>query len=336
MMDNWTQSKVKVPESHKIGRRAVDILRYKLPSSWIVQQSGQDSDYGIDLRVEVIKDGYHTGTDFNIQVKGTTIIPKKSKRWRVHLKRSTVSYLLNKISPTMIALCDIPTERVYYAWLQSAIDSITTKRTESATSFEIDFRDEILSDFEPRASQFLESYYKPIFLGLRNSAKIQHLTYGSFHVAQAFESLSHAFIMGLMSLLHEKGEIEISEPIQDSLPWAVTWATNVLCMFFPLFKKFMEIYEDKYFSEESLADQQLMQSYQELRTTVSSFLPVADIENERGPNIIDAGDDFLMVKSDAKIMWEKTPKTLDRLQALSAKLREIVFIAWKLEKRAKR
>jgi len=80
-MDNWKQSKIKIPESHIICREAVDILRVKLPHAWVVQPSGHDSDYGIDLRVEVVTNGHHTGTDFNIQVKGSSnIAPKKKKR----------------------------------------------------------------------------------------------------------------------------------------------------------------------------------------------------------------------------------------------------------------
>lgn len=332
-MDIWRQSNLKVPESHKIGWRAVEILRYKLPSSWPPPQpSGHDSDYGIDLRIEVVKNSYHTGTDFNVQIKGTNTIPKSAKRRRIRLKRSTVSYLLNKVSPTMLALCDVRTERVYYSWLQLAVEDLTTKRTESTITFEIDFSREISNDFEQRAIRFLESYYRPIFLGLRNPKKIQHLTYGSFQVAQVYEFLSKAYIMGWVSLLREAGQVEVSRSYQEGLPWAVTWSVNLMGMFFPLFKKFIEIYEEKYFSEESIADKQLMQLYQELRRTVSVFLPVVDIENQRGPNVIEAGD-FLIGRVNTQMMWEKSQETLDCLQALSEKLREIVFLAWNLEER---
>lgn len=332
-MDTRTESKAKIPEAHTTGRRAVDILRYKLPSSWITQPSGHDSDYGIDLRIEVVKDGTHLGTDFNIQVKGTYAIPRNSKKRRIYLKPSTLQYLLRKVSPTMLVLCDVQTERIHYTWLQPAIDSLTTRRTKNSISIEIDLRIELGSDFEQQSLRFLEAYYEPIFVGLKNPAKIQHLTYGSFQVAQAFEFLSNAHSLGLMSLLKEKGVIDLHEDNPDSLSWATTWAVNILGMFCMLFKKFMEIFENKYFSDESLADKQLIQLYEELRTTIGSFLPVAGLENEGGKDVVSAGD-FLVFKAlDLNTMWQRTPETLQRLQALSEKLRELVFLAWKIEKR---
>jgi hypothetical protein len=330
-MKAWLQSREKIPEGHTIGRRAVDILRYKLPRSWLTQPSGHDSDYGIDLHVEVVKDGSHTGTDFNVQVKGTSDIAESSKKRRIYLKQTTLSYLLNKVSPTILVLCDVQRERIYYTWLQVAIDSLTTRRTRNSISIEIDFGTELDSNFEERAIHFLEEYYGPIFIGLKNPAKIQHLTYGSFHVAQTFESLSYAYTLGLQSLLKERGAIYM-EQSSEELSWAATWAVQALGLFCPLFKKFLEIYEDKYFFAESVADKQLIQLYQELRTALNSFLPVADIENEGGKNVISAGD-FMLFKSDSRKLWEKSPEILYRLQALAEKLRELVLLAWKLEKR---
>jgi hypothetical protein len=326
------QSTGRIPDSHVTGRRAVDVLRYKLPASWIVHATGQDSDYGIDLRVEVVEDGAPTGTDFNVQVKGTTSIRKPSKAYRVYLKAGTISYLLRKVAPTLIVLCDVKSQRVYYAWLHLALELLTTRKTESGASVEIDFGVELDAGFEKRTASFLEDYYRPIVTGLRNPDKIRHLTSGALHAAQTYEFLANAYVMGLQSLLREKRAIEGGPEDQDALSWATTWAVNTLGMFLGLFRVFMQIYPTKYAEPENIGDQQLRDRYVEFRKSVSDYLPVAGIENEGGEGVVAAGD-FIVGRVNIKVMWEKSPETLQRLRARSEKLRELVLLAWKLEKR---
>ena len=62
-----------------------------------------------------------------------------------------------------------------------------------------------------------------------------------------------------------------------------------------------------------------------------TYLPVPGIEAQRGDDVIQAGD-FILGKVNMHTMWDRSMETMQRLQALNEKLRELVFLAWKLER----
>ena len=86
----------KRPESHVTGDRAVEVFVSQCDPEWIVNTVVKD--YGLDLRVEVTHDGFVTGEEFFVQVKGRTSIdtdreyPPRAPGWRSTTKHETIFF----------------------------------------------------------------------------------------------------------------------------------------------------------------------------------------------------------------------------------------------------
>lgn len=90
----------------------------------VVHPVAAGADFGIDLRVEIPQpDRTISGVDFNIQVKTFACLPDpRAGQLRPRPVRiETGVYWHAKISPTLIVICDLATNRAYYEWVHVAI-----------------------------------------------------------------------------------------------------------------------------------------------------------------------------------------------------------------------
>lgn len=103
------------PKSHVIGDQAVDIFIAACDPSWVI--SPVQKDYGLDLRIEVARDGYVTGEEFFVQIKGHSSVNGTALP-TAKVKQSTINYWLRKLAPTMVAVVDTTAQTVFYDWLE--------------------------------------------------------------------------------------------------------------------------------------------------------------------------------------------------------------------------
>jgi Domain of unknown function (DUF4365) len=95
---------------------AIQLFLGSCPKEWVA--SRVERDYGLDLRVEVSRNGEVTGEEFFVQVKGRQAA--KSKDVTVNISQPTINYWLGKIHPVMIVLVDLSRRLFWFDWLGNA------------------------------------------------------------------------------------------------------------------------------------------------------------------------------------------------------------------------
>lgn len=109
----------KRPRSHIAGEQAVRWFSDACPENWIV--SPIQPDYGLDLRVELVRGEEVTGEEFFVQVKGRS---KASAHFGdapvVHVPSTTINYWLGKLPPVLLVLVDLSREGFWFEWFEYA------------------------------------------------------------------------------------------------------------------------------------------------------------------------------------------------------------------------
>jgi hypothetical protein len=112
----------KRPESHVRGDLAVQAFVALCDPAWIVNPVVKD--YGLDLRVEITQNGFVTGEEFFVQIKGRAKIDADCEYPpRARVRQATINYWLGKLSPTLISAVDLSTGVLAFDWLQYAYDT---------------------------------------------------------------------------------------------------------------------------------------------------------------------------------------------------------------------
>lgn len=106
----------KRPASHVAADDAIQLFLASCPKEWVA--SPIERDYGLDLRIEVSRNGEVTGEEFFVQVKGRQAT--KSKDVTVRISQPTINYWLEKIHPVMIVLVDLSRRLFWFDWLENA------------------------------------------------------------------------------------------------------------------------------------------------------------------------------------------------------------------------
>ncbi len=139
-------------KSHRIGKKAVDIVKEKLPDHWVIREVNPD--YGVDLNIEVFEeetDGkcYTLGQYIYAQVKGTEspLIEesyKVNEVYNVEIKNKVlentsdekvIKYVIDTSSiltyekmgagmPILLFIVDLTIEEVYFICMNDYIDKI--------------------------------------------------------------------------------------------------------------------------------------------------------------------------------------------------------------------
>jgi hypothetical protein len=85
-------------------------------------------EFGIDGRVEMVRDGELTGIEFGVQVKTTSVGDRHAK---VSVKTSTASYWRSRISPTLMMVYDDAKDVLWAEWVHALL---TTADLDAATA----------------------------------------------------------------------------------------------------------------------------------------------------------------------------------------------------------
>ena len=109
----------KRPLAHVVGDAAVRLFVEACPREWVPAPLAPD--YGLDVRMEIVREGRVTGEEFAAQVKGRQRVhPRNDGSVTADAAHSTVNYWLGKLNPTMVVLADTSERRLWYGWLEHA------------------------------------------------------------------------------------------------------------------------------------------------------------------------------------------------------------------------
>jgi hypothetical protein len=153
------------PLAHVVGDEAVRLFVQMCPKEWVMAPLAPD--YGLDLRVELVRDGVVTSDEFVVQIKGRKRLPCATGYVTVRIRHSTVNYWLGKLQPTMIVAVDTERRRLWFGWLEHLYSDYP--RTFSSDG-EIDFR--LTSETSPEFGDHVSRYASNYFSRLRDDTTL--------------------------------------------------------------------------------------------------------------------------------------------------------------------
>lgn len=116
------------PPNHRTDTRAVRALLSLLPDDVIIRGL-DDTDYGIDLRVELFQGEEPTGNIAWIQVKGTTKTFDSTKEESYQLSKKTIAYAQKFQAPFFLIYASVPAPKmsqckpeIRFVWLQKYLE----------------------------------------------------------------------------------------------------------------------------------------------------------------------------------------------------------------------
>lgn len=149
------------PRAHVVGDTALRVFEVRCKRKWAINRS--QTDYGWDAIVTIAKrDEVHH--DFYAQVKGSDSpdYTNSGKQVSHPLRVSTVRWLLDKTTPSMLCVCDtgkkLGQEPIYWIWLQEAIKEISTKNPSWDTQEEVTFHVPCCQTLSPGSHEAIEEY----------------------------------------------------------------------------------------------------------------------------------------------------------------------------------
>lgn len=110
------------PESHETDTLARRKVPLAFPAAWEHRElTGRD--YGIDMIVEIFKNGNATGSSLTLQIKGTSKNISTAERLTYDVPVRTLIYSEMFIVPVLLVVCPVVSEQngFYYLWLQEYI-----------------------------------------------------------------------------------------------------------------------------------------------------------------------------------------------------------------------
>ncbi|QDT42546.1 hypothetical protein Pan241w_26310 [Gimesia alba] len=117
------------PRSHEIDTAARRKVPTALPDAWEHRES-TGRDYGIDMTIEIFKEGCSTGNQLELQIKGTEkLIDDKEDVYDFDMPVKSLRYIENHHYPVLLVICPVnrPTPMFYYVWLQDYIQVVLEK-----------------------------------------------------------------------------------------------------------------------------------------------------------------------------------------------------------------
>ena len=107
------------PPQHVTQTESFNILAQTIPSQWIIRDISPD--YGLDKSIEVVDGQKVTGKEVLVQVKGTNAIDLKDGYVSFNIEVDKLKYYLERESPVILTVVDIPTKKCYWLFVQEYI-----------------------------------------------------------------------------------------------------------------------------------------------------------------------------------------------------------------------
>lgn len=177
-MSNFPQR----PKSHINGDEAVRIFTSCCSPDWIV--SPVQPDYGLDLRIELVRNNQVTGEEFYVQIKGRQQIQTSDNQpVEIEISQSTINYWLGKLHPVLIVLVDVVQKRFWFDWLEYAYSEYPRSKDEqrnvSLTLGREGTKDSIINE----VPNYLAQYFTRLHADLGNLFESTQLTRVLLHVS---------------------------------------------------------------------------------------------------------------------------------------------------------
>jgi len=169
------------PAAHVVGDEAVRLFLAACPREWIPAPLA--ADYGLDVRLEIVREGRVTGEEFAVQVKGRNQVrPRADGLVTVRVEHSTVNYWLGKLTPTMVVVADTSERRLWYGWLEHAYADYP-RRLKREGRLELALRSEVDCNFPEAASTYVCEWFSRLRDEIHRLPDRVQLSRFSLHVA---------------------------------------------------------------------------------------------------------------------------------------------------------
>ncbi len=176
------------PVAHVVGDEAVRLFLGICPREWIPAPIVPD--YGLDLRMELVRDGRVTGEEFLVQVKGRERVhPRTDGNVTTYASHSTVNYWLGKLSPTMVVLAETSQHRLWYGWVEHAYAG-WPQRLKSDGRLELTLRSECGPEFASAVGEYVSEWSARLRREIHLLPNQGQLSKFSLHVAAVARCLT--------------------------------------------------------------------------------------------------------------------------------------------------
>lgn len=146
--------------SHVVGETALTRFNALRPPEWVVNKS--ESDYGWDLFVGLATKEAVQPEDFFVQLKGSDgpDYIKEGTLVSFPLKTSTITWLLGKPNPSMLAVCDTghPDQPVFWVWLNDIVPKVIARKADALSRKTLNIHIPVENVLIPSARQKIEGY----------------------------------------------------------------------------------------------------------------------------------------------------------------------------------
>jgi Domain of unknown function (DUF4365) len=181
------------PLSHVSGDEAVRIFVSACPPDWII--SNIQPDYGLDLRIELARDGNVTGEEFYVQLKGRRNVNVTSApQIEVSIAQSTINYWLGKLHPVLVVLVDVSQRRYWFNWLEYAYSNYPQYSEEKEEVKLLLNRNSENHSLIDEASKYLSGYFTQLRRDLSKTFESTQVTRMLFHVTRLIRLCSQMVI----------------------------------------------------------------------------------------------------------------------------------------------
>jgi hypothetical protein len=181
------------PIAHVVGDEAVRLFIEACPGEWISAPLAPD--YGLDVRVEIVREGRVTGEEFAAQVKGRRQVhPRSDGGVTAHATHPTVNYWLGKLNPTMIVLADTVQRRLWYGWLEHAYAGWPLP-LKSDGKVELTLRSKCGPDFADAVGRYVSEWFARLRKEVRLLPDRGQLTRFSLHIAAVVRCLTQIHLL---------------------------------------------------------------------------------------------------------------------------------------------
>jgi hypothetical protein len=121
----------KLSEAQIIARDAEKIFEGILPSGeWVDTKVPQKKDFGIDYRLEHVKEGQLKGCEVLVQLKGFRQIPPRNNI-SLSISTHTLRYWKQKILPVLIVAVDCTSRKAYFTWFDKTLEVDPKQETQT-------------------------------------------------------------------------------------------------------------------------------------------------------------------------------------------------------------
>ncbi len=168
-----------------VGDKAVQLFIACCDSRWVI--SRMEPDYGLDLRIEIVRDGGVTGEECYVQVKGSSSVAISSDNTAsVEIRQQTINYWLGKLSPVLVVLVDTSTGVLWFDWLEACYPeyprALDHERTRTVRLSRCSSEASILSDIPAYLEGYARKQRVTLLQLFRGISVVQML----FHVTELF------------------------------------------------------------------------------------------------------------------------------------------------------